>query len=336
MGLSSNSQILRSRGLVLVLLVLSSFNCVRDIFFVNITPVNLALYERGSEFNPFQSRALMVPAMKWAAEQPRLQSLAAHFNDLAPAREKYTPEKLLAMVVGFVCVLGMGIMITIYAPAFGIRTWWLPWTLVLLTLYITYAARSTQAFWYPWDLPQFLLFGAAAICILRSWLPGFILLFPLLSVNRETSIFLIFLWGVVHVGKVRWPRLLLQMALPTVIYAACRYFLFRLYGHNPSIAYPHTLSNFNVIVEPRHWPQLFSAFAYLLPILWLYRKRLDAVNQRFLLGMLPCLAAILAFGIWTETRIFDEFTVPFALMAAQAWDRVHEPKTLGSASAPSA
>ena len=53
----------------------------------------------------------------------------------------------------------------------------------------------------------------------------------------------------------------------------------------------------------------------LLPI-WLSRRRLPANYRIFLWSMLPCLAVTVAFGIWIESRIAIEWSVPCALFAA--------------------
>jgi hypothetical protein len=65
-----------------------------------------------------------------------------------------------------------------------------------------------------------------------------------------------------------------------------------------------------------HWPQSATAFAFLLlPLCW-GRNRLSHVQRNFLYGALVCIVATLGFAVWSETRVFDEWIVAFAVLAA--------------------
>ena len=68
------------------------------------------------------------------------------------------------------------------------------------------------------------------------------------------------------------------------------------------------------MINPMHWPQTLSAFGFLLIPLWWGRKRLSKVQRYFLLGTIPCLLVTLAFAVWSETRVFDEWILPMAAL----------------------
>ena len=68
---------------------------------------------------------------------------------------------------------------------------WLPAVIFLAILYASYAARYEEAYWYPYDLPHMLIFGAACLCFLEGPLWMFFPLFVLDLPMRETSVFLI-------------------------------------------------------------------------------------------------------------------------------------------------
>jgi hypothetical protein len=68
------------------------------------------------------------------------------------------------------------------------------------------------------------------------------------------------------------------------------------------------------VLRPFDWPQIASAFGFLLIPLFLNRKKLSRSKQAFLIGMIPCLIVTLYFGVWAETRIFDEWVIPVAVL----------------------
>jgi hypothetical protein len=312
---------LKQRILGSVLLVLASLHCVSSISYVNRSFISMEKYEAGTEVLPFQGRVLMIPVMRWAHNNRKLNAIADRSNLRQMASEAQTPEKLATTLVGFVCVIGLGLMATYMGRELGFQSWWLPWALVLEILYTGYAARSAQNYWYPYDLPAFFFFGLGTVFVLRRWWLPLVALMPIAAANRETAIFLAFLWVVSE-----WPRDSLKAVLtglPVLLgWAAVRLWIWRVYLNVHSEAGSWFAYNLRDMARfPQHLPQMFSAFGFLLPLLYVYRGRLSPASRHMFWAMLVCVAVVVWFGIWTETRVFGEFTLLFAVLAAEAWEK---------------
>ncbi|TCK71715.1 hypothetical protein [Acidipila rosea] len=314
---------MRHRLLIFLLLTIASLHCGSSIFYSNVGFINMQAYEGGQERMPFQSRALMMPVMRWARQNALLKRRATHTNDIdvaGAARERQTPERLLSSLIARICVLGLGILATLEGKRLGIKPWWLPWAVVLEILFVCYVARSAgQDYWYPYDFPQFLLFGVGSVLVLRrKWVP-LLLMMPVMAANRETSIFLALLWFAAEWGEAnRWRVITQSVALGTA-WLLVQIYIYHLFKHNMSVIGNRFPANLMRLTVPTTWPQILSAFGFLWPFLWLYRKLLSPRHLRILYAMVPRCAVVLWFGIWTETRIFGEFTLLSAIFAAEMW-----------------
>jgi hypothetical protein len=99
-------------------------------------------------------------------------------------------------------------------------------------------------------------------------------------------------------------------------WAIVRVLVVHRFGHNPSQAGAHVLINLRSLLLPLNWPAFASVLGFLLLPVWLGRRYLSASMQWFLWATLPGLAAMLWFGIWSESRVALEWTMPYALLAA--------------------
>ena len=311
----------RTRWLIYVLFFFACVHCARSIFVVNVSLLNLSSYEAGAESMPFQGRVGMMPLLRWAHQDHALQRAAVFFDrslrntpHMQNPPEPYTPEKLFCMLTGIASIMAM----TWFALRFGRRhlqeLWWAPGVLTLTMLYVTYAARYEAQFWYPYDLPHFAIFGIACLCILEdAWIPALLLFFLDLPL-RETSIYLAPLVLAVGYAIGRLRRATLVAGIMLVTSLVVRAVISHRFAHNPSDTHIHWLGMARSIGNPLHWPQIASAFGFLALPLYLGRRLLSRVQRIFLVGALPCLAVTLLFGIWYETRIWDEWTLPAAVL----------------------
>ena len=309
--------------LVYLLLLLAAIHCARAVFYESVSHLVLTRYIEGTERMPFQARIAMAPILGFAHQNAFLQRQAAqdidhrfaylHISDAA------SPEKLAATYIGVVCTVLLIAALVWYGRRTFVVFWWLPAVLALVMMQILFVVRYEQILWFPYDLPQCLLFGLACICIFESWWVGFALLFLLDIPMRETIVLLIPCLLAVHYGSRHWRRALALSAVLVVPWAAFRLWVVHRFAHNPSEAGVHYHQIAHSIYEPGHWPQIASAFAFLWIPLWLGRKRLSQTQYRFLLGALPGLFCVALFGIWYEQRIWGEWIAPAAiLLTAQA------------------
>lgn len=311
----------KHRKLIWLLLFLASVHCTRSIFFANVSLLNLPSYAAGTESMPFQGRIGMIPVVRWAPTN-RFMIKAAAFMDASLRKtphyaippERVTPEKLACIAIGIASVLVMTFSTTWFSQRRFPRVWWLGGVFVLLILYTTYAARAEVNFWYPYDLPHFAIFGGACIAILEgAWVP-FLLIFILDMPFRETSIYLIPVAFSVALNR-RQFRLLVPLSLVTLlVWLPFRLYIVHLFANNPTEVGVRWMGMFHAIVNPLHWSQLASAGGFLMVPLWLGRANLKSDERVFLYASVPGLLVTLLFGVWIETRIFDEWTVAIAIL----------------------
>jgi len=327
--------------LIVALLLLATVHCVRSLFYENVNLLSFERLEAGTENLPYQGRCLVIPLLRWAHSNPALNRAAATANlhNHAPDGHRYgpepeTPEKLISMAVGVLCLIGLGIVATLAGRVTGAKLWWLPWVMVLVFLYTGYAARTKQNFWHVFDLPAYFLFGLGTWFVLRrQWLP-LLLLMPFAAANRETAIFLAALWlGAVWEEPNRWKTALQVLGL-VAAWAPVRIVIWSWYRYNQTEVGGRIVDNLHELTSMRSWPQIASAFGFLLPILFLYRRDLSASSQRLFWAMMPCLAVILWYGVWLETRIFGEFFLLAALFLVEIIDKRLLRDAIGGPSCP--
>lgn len=315
----------------IVLLFLATIHCTASLFFVNYSYLDLKAYAAGMEKMPYQGRIGMMPIVQLAEDSPGFVALTARVDESLSAHKRsafksVTPEELACILAGLVSLL----VSVCVAVAYGLRRfpamWWLPPALMLAMLYVTQAARYETALWYPYDLPHAALFGTACLLVLEgAWLPVLLLFLVDLPV-RETGIFLICVS--VTVG---WAHGQLKQALPVSGAMLAAWILFRFYirhrfAANASELGVHYNSTLHVLLNPVHWPQIASAFGFLLVPLCLGNRLLSKPQRAFMLGALPCLLVTLGFGVWPETRIFGEWLLPAAvLLTAEIYRRFPPP-----------
>jgi uncharacterized SAM-binding protein YcdF (DUF218 family) len=298
------------RTVTLFLLLLATTHCVLSVFFVNLSYFDLHRYGIGLEPLPFQRRLLLVPFVHWAESSHLLAAIALRYTRYLNQYEPLSGAKLGCMLLGVIAVNALGLFSLRYARKQGLCCDWLPWALLIVILYISYAARFEQALWYPYDLPHLALFGAATLCLLADE-PWLFLCFLSVDVfTRETSLYLLFVAFVVRWSSARWRMAsVASLALWIASY---------LLGEH---LYPHNVWQLNAVpwyrmAAPWHWPQLFSIVGFLwIPVL-LARRALSPLQRKTLYLASLCMVATFFFATWNETRAWLEWSTLFAALAA--------------------
>ena len=311
-------------SVVVVLLVLACLQCTRAIFFQNVSRIDLRQYAAGQERMPFQGRIAMMPLLRAAGESPTMRAIAAaidhedqqqHGPGCAQCTEPFSPEKLVSLLAGTLCTLISVAILFALGRRFGALQW-LPAVIFLAILYASYAARYEAALWYPYDLPHMLIFGAACLCLLEGPLWIF---FPLFLVDlpmRETSLFLIVVAVPFLVRRWKLPRAVLTLFVMAALWFAVHLAIAKAFALNPSETGSRIVLNLKNLALPLHWPQMASALGFLLVPIFLGRARLPIRFRWFLYWMLPCLLVTAWFGMWIESRIFLEWSMPIAYLAS--------------------
>jgi hypothetical protein len=322
------------RFAILFLLLCATAHCVLSIFYVNLSYLDLPRYIAGHDHLPFQRRLLMIPFLRWAQGSHLLQQGAARYGKFVNLYEPMTAAKLACMLLGVVLLIALGLLTVRLSPRLGIRHRWLVWALMLVILYASYAARSEQALWYPYDIPHLALFGAATLFLLTEDLAPFAACMAVDIFVRETSLFLLLL------------ALLLRFRSTARAQPAWRYTLaalFALWIFSRWLGqhlYPNNLFQPNAVpwyrmAAPWHWPQLLSIVGFLWIPVWLGKRYLSQTQRLALYGASALMLATFFFATWNETRAWSEWTVLFAILAATELETAFAQPPGGTAVVPS-
>lgn len=312
--------------LILALLSLFAVQCVRSNFFNNESSgIDWARYAAGTERMPYQGRVGMVPELRWAEGNPWMVRAAQKYQSMMVAGARYkepvTVEKFASLVIGLISMLVLLGFTVWYGRRRHGGLWWLPAVLMMEILTVTLVVRSEHTAWTPYDLPHTALFGMAVMCAFEGWWVAMLALFALDVPVRETSIFLLVV--AIPFAYLNWretPRGLLKvaaMAAAMVAYwEAWHVAIARRFAQNPNDTGPRFMENLHEVLFPHHWPQMLCVGGYLILFIWLERRVLERGEKLLLYCTLACVPVTLYFGVWGETRIWLEWTLPWAVLGA--------------------
>ena len=320
---------------ILVTLLLASCQCVLGYFFESHAGgVDWHRYAHGGEEMPYQGRVGMIPVLRWAESSRWMIRGAAEVQEqIDRGRMVHEPESVEKFASTVAGLLSMEILLGFsvwYGRRRRFHPWWLPSVLMLAIFTVTLAVKSERNNWTPYDLPHACLFGLAVMCAFEGWWLVMLLLFALDVPMRETSMFLLAIsapmsyavWGKGSLGRVRCGILAAAMAL---YWLAWRFAIERRFAHNGSDTGQQIIPNLRDLVHPIHWPQMFSVGGYLILFLWLERRLLAPKERMLMYGTLLCMPVTLYFGLWSETRIWVEWTLPWAILGSLEWQQCLRP-----------
>ncbi len=304
----------------LLLLALATVDLVW--FYLQQVPpgIRLAAYERGQERMPFQGRLLLEPLFCWAHDSAAI-GYVSHALLAVPwiLTRPVSPEGVVQACLDLLAVAVAGLVAAaLYRKGSSTgRCAPLVYPLVLLMSLLMYAAVTSHAYRFVYDLPQMALFSVGLLLIYDRRFALFAVCFLLATLNKETSIVL--LANLLLAERARGYRLLpaLRLALPlAAFWVGWQFCLQHHYALNASARDPRFLMNLVVLLTPAFWPQLGSVFAFLLPLILAHRRRIKDPVLASWLATLPLWGVLMLFcGLLLETRVFGEL-IPY--MAACA------------------
>jgi hypothetical protein len=277
--------------------------------------INLSAYTAGQERLPFQRRLMMMLLFRSVGSWVPLQHFCARFHGIY-----HDTDVLLCYVTDVISLAVAGICSTLLYRAASNKK---RYTVLVYPLFLaisssTYLINNEGFTRYLYDLPSLAFFSAGLWLIFTQRFAFLMLVVGLGTLNRETTLFLIpiFLitaWLRQDSGAPVAERLRtlpwLRFAALAAVWSVEKVGLSRLFRHNDaSEDFIHLRLNLHG-VTPAHWAQVFSACAYLLPILWLLRRRVR--NQPVTAGIyvFPLWVIVMAFfGMLIESRIFGELS----------------------------
>lgn len=309
--------------LILAFLFLFAVQCVKSHFFTNESSgMDWSTYAAGTARMPYQGRIGMVPVLRWAEENSSMV-LAAHRYDAmmgagARYKEPVTVEKFASLLSSLLAMFGLLGFTVWYSRRKLQGPWWLPCILLLEILTVTLAVRSEHTAWTPYDIPHAALFGAAVMCAYEGWWIAMLLLFAVDVPVRETSIFLLAVAA--PMAYVRWKqhtwRVIALVIAMGAYWEAWHLWIQRRFAHNGNDIGVRLRMNLHEVIYPHHWPQMLCAGGYLILFIWLERKRLSSRERLLLYCTLLSTPVTLYFGVWGESRIWLEWSLPWAVLGA--------------------
>ena len=291
--------------------------------------LKMPAYLSGHERLPFQERVLpivlMWPINHWTA---LLHALAnrGHDPETAAAATPQTVAFYLLSLVSFTiagvftvklyrAVTENGILSSLVYPLFLVISMW------------TYVIHIDANYSYPYDMPSLAFFTAGLYFIYTRKFAPLVAVIALGTLNRETTLFLI---GIHMLDAASRPlsdphtpvseRFNLQ-AVPwlrvfslAILWLSIKVALVMEFAGNSNA------ENYNRVIENafrlklRLLPSLLNICAYLLPVVWIYRRRLTPVRFANYLYILPLWFVVMFYtGVILETRIYGELSAYVAV-----------------------
>lgn len=276
-------------------------------------------YEHGAERMPFQGRMLMQYPLLWAHRSALLIRTAGWLTATrtwSPCT--ILPENILEVIVDVVAVSVAGVvamkLYRLRSRQARLLAWVYPVFLALVAMF--YCLIPVSFYRYIYDLPSLGLFAAGLYFIYcDEQVLLFALTFIVVTVNRETSLFLLFLFvqhGCSAGSRFHWRRMATVRvggvaAVLGLFWAGFQHWLTLRFGVPHSGMKPGAAVNFLLLLWPFAWPQL-AAFALPLLLISRWRRGPSGAPLYAWMWVLPLWAVCMfAYGSIVEIRLFGEF-----------------------------
>ena len=322
----------KRQDIPLVRWVLYAFATLQFIRFYVVSTrfyLHLPAYLSGHERLPFQERVLPIVLM-WPINHSAalMQALATrgHDPETASAATPQTVAFYLLSLVAFSiaglfatklyrAVTSNGILSPLVYPIFLVIALW------------TYVIHIDANYSYPYDMPALAFFTAGLYFIYTRHFVALLGVMFFGTLNRETTLFLIGIYmidaasrpsaeatsslrGRFDLRALPWLRVFALVG----IWLAVKITLVLYFAGNSNA------ENYNRVIENvfrlklRLLPSLLNICAYLLPVVWIYRRNLRPVRFANYLYILPLWFAIMFYtGVILETRIYGELSAYVAV-----------------------
>jgi len=311
-------------------------------FYVYRVPsyMNLDRYEAGIERLPFQQRILMQYPLRWAHRSAPCIALAEWITRMHVWLSRpIVAEDVVQAWINLAAVLAAGLVARELYRVHSRSRLLMPFVFPLFLVMVagSYCLGNINFFRYFYDLPSLGLLSVGYFLIVRRAHPAlFALLFVVATVNRETSLFLLYFFlasACIDGERIDWRRALRWRSGGTVVLLS----LFWLGWHAWILRHfsglhfetgPGPMVNFACLLLPLTWPQIAGIGGYSLAILLVYWRKLPGAELRLWLGCFPIwFAFMMYFGDLIELRIFGELLPIFAaatvLLADEYLDSVY-------------
>jgi hypothetical protein len=274
-------------------------------------PANFSNILEGTAERPFIYRALIPLIAKtfswlvpdkiviWAVKIP--PPLKAAFERLSG--EVHSKEAIVAIFAMFFSLVAFGFVERTFTASLGLNKktqFVLPLFAQLMLLPLSYH------FGYYYDLPQVLLVASSLLFLYRQNWPVYSLLFAITTLNKETTITLVIVYGIYYFSRLPRRKFLGLLLSQLLLYTLIRVPLIFLYRNNPGASIPSKLG-IQLYIYTEFPIILFITFLFFSIIFLYVFKRWKQVDE-FLRASLAIFAVIFILfflsGIPMEFRVF--------------------------------
>ena len=308
------------RWALALLYALAGFYLVRLHLLNTVAYLNLDRYVAGAERLPYQERVLPMLYLRAAERVPLPMALlrGRHGIFAHPALIWLFVLDLLALAT----TASFTVRLYRRAAPEG-RYVWLVFPVLLFAASWTFLLHSESNLYFPYDLPSLAFFTVGLYAIYMRQFAALLLVMTIGSLNRETTLFLIPLYVLDAFPPVfgGWPEALrrfswLKVLVLFVVWLFIRSLMAHLFQANDrSEDFIRLRYNLRYL-PPNNWPQMLGACGYLLPVLWVLRRRVPDVRLRSYLLLLPLWFLVMCvYGVLSETRIYGELCGLVAVVA---------------------
>ena len=313
--------------------ILASLYVVHTALVQTSTHIDLNRWIEGHERLPFQRRALLIPFLHLIAHSPSVQHFASTRSYVLA-----DPINVGLVVIDFLSLLGCGLLATwLYdRGTHAGRLRWAPSALMLVLYVFTAAFRYEARFIFPYDMLSMFFFTLGLYLIYRNRIWPLFLLFPVATLNRESTVMWIPLFLLAGFYRARtsshprqtWIRTGWISAAMTVLWVVEMHWINSFYpGNDRSEDFPRFFENLHMLTHLREWDQLFSLFAFTLPFALLSWRKIDDPVLRSFFPIVPIWVAVIFYqGVITEGRVFSELIPYYAVIAVLIFEHIYMPR----------
>lgn len=287
----------------------------------------LADYMAGQERLPFQKRMLPMLLLEQMEKIPLPRAL------LEGRKSIFAHQDLLCMFVLDLSAFVIAAMATLWlyrrvAPhgRFGL----LVFPIFIYVTIWTYVMHTEQNYYYQYDLMSLAFFTVGLCLVYARRFTALLAVVAIGSLNRETTLFLIVIFVldgcVPAIGAtvsrpawrtLPWKKIAVLLSTWLVIKGVldARYAL-----NDRSEDYFRLWENLRRL-GPQHWAELLGGCGFLLPIVFLLRRRIPDSRIALWIWVVPCWVGVMfVYGVVIETRIYGELSGLVAVASALLLD----------------
>ncbi|RMG44286.1 MAG: hypothetical protein D6719_02125 [Candidatus Dadabacteria bacterium] len=190
--------------------------------------------------------------------------------------------------------------------------------LLFYVLVFHYIYAPAPRYYYPSDLPALLFFAVGIFLIYRNDLKMFYPVFIIATFNRETSLFLTFIYWFINEHRKDQLRYFVHTVIQLILWAMVKLYLFKIFKTNHGLGiHPNLLQNLELITDWNTWKVLAISFGGLWILLpFIYTRCTNGCIKNTLKVIGPFYGIMLCVGYLPELRIYAELSIPLMLGVA--------------------